>query len=125
MSDELTERNILELILIVRLACATLDVGHPIYEPDPESSFFPVAGTSEVLDNTPAWIPGSISLVAVDDSKSLANSSGGPAAVWARPTVSSRCKRIHSRASPSPKLRRPHSTTPTHTRSETRTPSWR
>jgi hypothetical protein len=30
MSDELTERNILKLILIVRFACATLDVGHPI-----------------------------------------------------------------------------------------------
>jgi hypothetical protein len=31
MSDELKERNILKLILIVRFACATLDVGHPIY----------------------------------------------------------------------------------------------
>jgi hypothetical protein len=31
MSDELKERNILEFILIVRFACATLDVGHPIY----------------------------------------------------------------------------------------------
>jgi hypothetical protein len=30
MSDELKERNILKLILMVRLACATLDVGHPI-----------------------------------------------------------------------------------------------
>jgi hypothetical protein len=30
MSDELKERNILKLILIVRFACATLDVGHPI-----------------------------------------------------------------------------------------------
>jgi hypothetical protein len=30
MSDELQERNILKLILIVRFACATLDVGHPI-----------------------------------------------------------------------------------------------
>jgi hypothetical protein len=29
MSDELKERNILKLILIVRFACATLDVGHP------------------------------------------------------------------------------------------------
>jgi hypothetical protein len=28
MSDELKERNILKLILIVRFACATLDVGH-------------------------------------------------------------------------------------------------
>jgi hypothetical protein len=31
MSDELKECNILKLILIVRFACATLDVGHPIY----------------------------------------------------------------------------------------------
>jgi hypothetical protein len=30
MSDELKERNILPLILIVRFACATLDVGHCI-----------------------------------------------------------------------------------------------
>jgi hypothetical protein len=30
MSDEPKERNILELILIVRFPCATLDVGHPI-----------------------------------------------------------------------------------------------
>jgi hypothetical protein len=30
MSDELKERNILKLILIVRIACAALDVGHPI-----------------------------------------------------------------------------------------------
>jgi hypothetical protein len=31
MSDELKEHNILKLILIVRFACATLDVGHPIH----------------------------------------------------------------------------------------------
>jgi hypothetical protein len=30
MRDELKERNILRLILIVRFACATLEVGHPI-----------------------------------------------------------------------------------------------
>jgi hypothetical protein len=30
MSDKLKERNILKLISIVRFACATLDVGHPI-----------------------------------------------------------------------------------------------
>jgi hypothetical protein len=30
MSDELKEYNILKLILIVRFARATLDVGHPI-----------------------------------------------------------------------------------------------
>jgi hypothetical protein len=30
ISDELKERNILKLILIVRFACATLDLGHPI-----------------------------------------------------------------------------------------------
>jgi hypothetical protein len=30
MSDELKERNISKVILIVRLACATLDVGRPI-----------------------------------------------------------------------------------------------
>jgi hypothetical protein len=30
MSDELRERNILKLILIVRFTCATLDVGHPM-----------------------------------------------------------------------------------------------
>jgi hypothetical protein len=30
MSDELKERNILKLILSVRFACTTLDVGHPI-----------------------------------------------------------------------------------------------
>jgi hypothetical protein len=31
MSDELTERNILKLILILRFARSTLDLGHPIY----------------------------------------------------------------------------------------------
>jgi hypothetical protein len=31
MSDELKECNILKLILLVRFACATLDVEHPIY----------------------------------------------------------------------------------------------
>jgi hypothetical protein len=31
LSDELKERNILKLILIVRFACATLDVGHPMH----------------------------------------------------------------------------------------------
>jgi hypothetical protein len=30
MSDELKECNILKLIVIVRFACATLEVGHPI-----------------------------------------------------------------------------------------------
>jgi hypothetical protein len=30
MLDERKERNILKLILIVRFACAILDVGHPI-----------------------------------------------------------------------------------------------
>jgi hypothetical protein len=30
MLDELKERNILKMILIVRFACATLDLGHPI-----------------------------------------------------------------------------------------------
>jgi hypothetical protein len=30
MSDELKGSNILKLILIVRFACVTLDVGHPI-----------------------------------------------------------------------------------------------
>jgi hypothetical protein len=30
MSDEIKERKILKLILIVRFACATLDMGHPI-----------------------------------------------------------------------------------------------
>jgi hypothetical protein len=30
MSDGLKELRILKLILIVRFACATLDVGHPI-----------------------------------------------------------------------------------------------
>jgi hypothetical protein len=30
ISDELKERNILKLILIVRFACATFDVGYPI-----------------------------------------------------------------------------------------------
>jgi hypothetical protein len=30
ISDALKERNILKLILIVRFACVTLDVGHPI-----------------------------------------------------------------------------------------------
>jgi hypothetical protein len=34
MSDELKERNILKLILIMRFTCATLDVGHPISGPD-------------------------------------------------------------------------------------------
>jgi hypothetical protein len=31
MSDELKERNTLKLSLIVRFACVTLDMGHPIY----------------------------------------------------------------------------------------------
>jgi hypothetical protein len=31
MLDELEERNILKLILIVKLTCGTLDVGHPIH----------------------------------------------------------------------------------------------
>jgi hypothetical protein len=31
MSDELKERNLLKLILIVRFVCATFDVGHPIF----------------------------------------------------------------------------------------------
>jgi hypothetical protein len=31
MSDELKERNILKLTLIVKFACATIDVGHPIF----------------------------------------------------------------------------------------------
>jgi hypothetical protein len=31
MLDELKERNILKLILIVRFACAALDVGRPIF----------------------------------------------------------------------------------------------
>jgi hypothetical protein len=30
MSDELKESNILKLTLMVRFACATLDMGHPI-----------------------------------------------------------------------------------------------
>jgi hypothetical protein len=34
MSDKLKERNILKLILIVRFACATLDVGHPLIRTD-------------------------------------------------------------------------------------------
>jgi hypothetical protein len=34
MSDELKERNILKLILIVRFACAILDVGHPTRHKD-------------------------------------------------------------------------------------------
>jgi hypothetical protein len=32
MLDEIKERNILKLILIMRFACATLDVGHPIFD---------------------------------------------------------------------------------------------
>jgi hypothetical protein len=45
MSVELKERNILKMILIVRFACATLDVGHPISDipnivkPRPEEKF--------------------------------------------------------------------------------------
>jgi hypothetical protein len=31
MSDELKGHNILKLILIVRFACATLDVGRPLF----------------------------------------------------------------------------------------------
>jgi hypothetical protein len=38
MSDELKECNILKLILIVRFACATLDVRHPIDDSKPETS---------------------------------------------------------------------------------------
>jgi hypothetical protein len=38
ISDDLKERNVLKLILLVRFACATLEVGHPIFKaPD----FFP------------------------------------------------------------------------------------
>jgi hypothetical protein len=40
MSDELRERNILKLILIVRFTCASLDVAHPIKHhivPEPTS----------------------------------------------------------------------------------------
>jgi hypothetical protein len=33
MSDELKEHNILKLISIVKFACVTLDVGHPIAGP--------------------------------------------------------------------------------------------
>jgi hypothetical protein len=33
MSNELKERKILKLILIMRFVCATLDVGHPIFPP--------------------------------------------------------------------------------------------
>jgi hypothetical protein len=32
MSDEIKERNLLKLILIVRFACAILDVGDPIFD---------------------------------------------------------------------------------------------
>jgi hypothetical protein len=42
MSDELKERNVLKLILIVIFACATLDVGHPIqlaHSPHDELTF--------------------------------------------------------------------------------------
>jgi hypothetical protein len=42
MSDELKERNILKLILIVRFACATRDVGHPIHA---TRTHFPDPGT--------------------------------------------------------------------------------
>jgi hypothetical protein len=35
ISDELKEPNILKLILIVRFACATFGVGHPIAPKDP------------------------------------------------------------------------------------------
>jgi hypothetical protein len=36
MSDELKDGNILTLILIMRFACATLDMGHPI-----QKTFYP------------------------------------------------------------------------------------
>jgi hypothetical protein len=42
ISDELKERRALKLILIVRFACATLDVGHPIIPLFPPSIAPPV-----------------------------------------------------------------------------------
>jgi hypothetical protein len=39
MSDELKECNILKLILVMRFACATLDVGHPIISQRPIKIF--------------------------------------------------------------------------------------
>jgi hypothetical protein len=42
MSDELQERNILKLILIMRFACVTFDVGHPI-----DGSLTPEQGLDE------------------------------------------------------------------------------
>jgi hypothetical protein len=42
MSDELKERNILKLILIVRFACATLDVGHPLTDERARKLIWPV-----------------------------------------------------------------------------------
>jgi hypothetical protein len=56
MSDELKERKILKLILIVRFARATLDVGHPILRLSPhdfcstEFAFFKlVIGICEIV----------------------------------------------------------------------------
>jgi hypothetical protein len=39
MSDELKGRNILKLILIMRLVCATFDMGHPIFCTVSDSSY--------------------------------------------------------------------------------------
>jgi hypothetical protein len=51
MSDELKERNILKLILIVRFACATLDMGHLIIRCD----FGPFIRFLEVLMDKKNW----------------------------------------------------------------------
>jgi hypothetical protein len=56
MADELEERNILKLILIVRFACATLDLGHPILTQ--QLSF---RLETQFLPHSQSWL-GSISL---------------------------------------------------------------
>jgi hypothetical protein len=73
MSDELKEHNISKLMLIVRFACATLDVGHPIVSSHPSiqlkfcladgdqscQTYFDeefdqlLPGTSQILDLSP------------------------------------------------------------------------
>jgi hypothetical protein len=44
MSDELKERNMLELILIVRFACATFEVGRPM-----DATYSAITGQSQIV----------------------------------------------------------------------------
>jgi hypothetical protein len=58
MSDELKERNLLKMILIMKFACATLDVGHPIessQEPLGRRSPWTFSEVPRELTTEPLW----------------------------------------------------------------------